>query len=155
MLKKVILYSLVVACGDFSPAAAEPPPAGVQIQEIEVSGPGCPQGTVHPTLSPNGSALSILFDQFQGQIEPGTRIIRVVCDVRVKLSKPLDMTFAFASADFRGFVNLEPGVRAIQKVKLAGGFDENGRRDVNMSQQVWTGPISQEFIISAVITMSP
>lgn len=75
-----------------------------------------------------------------GRLAPEDHFARVICDLRLKLRKPRAMTFAFASADFRGFVNLEAGARASQRVRLAGGFNEDGQRDVNLSQQTWIGP---------------
>ena len=144
----VSLVIIGVAC--VLASHAQPAAASVEIESVGISGQGCPQGSVHPTISPNGAALSILFDRFNGQVEPGTKVVRVVCDIKLVLRKPLDMTFAFQSADFRGFVNLEAGVRAVQKVRLIGGFDENGVREANMSQQKWVGPVSENFEISAV-----
>ena len=130
--------SLVISCLACALVAqAQSAVASVEIESVGISGQGCPQGSVHPTISPNGAALSILFDRFYGQVDAGTKVVRVVCDIKLVLRKPLDMTFAFQSADFRGFVNLEAGVRAVQKVRLIGGFDENGVREANMSQQKW------------------
>lgn len=125
-------------------------PGDIEITSLEISGPGCPQGSVHPSLAPDGSALTILYDNFVGEISPADHFARVICDLRLRLKKPRAMTFAFASADFRGFVNLEPGARAIQRVRLGGGFDEDGKREVNLSQQTWIGPLTEPFYFSAV-----
>ncbi|MBK7961724.1 MAG: DUF4360 domain-containing protein [Bdellovibrionales bacterium] len=148
----VFLSFLIVGilCLRLESSSAQMMAGDVEILSMELSGPGCPQGSVHPSLAPDGSALTVLYDNFVGEISPEDHFARVICDLRLKLRKPRAMTFAFASADFRGFVNLEAGARASQRVRLAGGFNEDGQRDVNLSQQTWIGPLTEPFYFSAV-----
>lgn len=131
-------------------ALAQINPGDISINSVTLAGTGCPAGSVHADMAPDGSALTLLFDRFVGEISPVDRLVRVICDVRLRLKKPRAMSFAFASADIRGFVHLEDGARAVQRIRLAGGFDENGQREVNLSQQIWNGPLTEPFTISAL-----
>ncbi len=40
----------------------------VSFREITYSGSGCPQGTVSTAISPDGSSLSVLFDEFRAEV---------------------------------------------------------------------------------------
>lgn len=40
----------------------------VTFREVTYSGTGCPQGTVSTAISPDGSALSIIFDEFRAEV---------------------------------------------------------------------------------------
>lgn len=145
-----LIFFFVIAFFRVDSSLAQLSPGDIELISVEIQGPGCPQGSVHATIAPDGSALTVLYDNFVGEISPADHFARVICDLRLRFKKPRTMTFAFTSADFRGFINLEAGARAIQRVRLGGGFDEDGKREVNLSQQTWTGPLTEPFYFSAV-----
>ena len=42
--------------------------AQVSFNNVTHSGTGCPQGTVSTAISPDGSSISILFDEFRAEV---------------------------------------------------------------------------------------
>ena len=70
------------------------------------AGPGCPAGTASFALTEDGQSISILFDQFIGQITPGMRGLTMSCQVVVPVNVTpgysLDTTLIYYS----GFIDL-------------------------------------------------
>lgn len=142
----MFLLSILLGLFQLVPAHAQAAP--VELAGYSVGGSGCPAGSVSVTLAPGGGAISILYSKLYGEAAAGDRNIRVNCNLNIKLKKPKDMAFTFTSADFRGFVDLEAGAYAQQKVRLTAGG--GGPRDIHLSEQTWTGPLSQDYIMSVV-----
>lgn len=67
----VFLSFLIVGilCLRLESSSAQMMAGDVEILFMELSGPGCPQGSASP-LAPDGSALTVLYDNFVGEISP-------------------------------------------------------------------------------------
>lgn len=100
-------------------------------------GNGCPAGSASATVSPDGSAVSILFDQYIAEAgnTTGRRIDRKTCNLAVPIQVPQGYSVAIFKVDYRGF-NAVP----------AGGYNRfdveyfwAGARGPRMSR-VFTGP---------------
>jgi len=69
---------------------------------------GCPEGSYSIVISPDGTTLSVLFDQFTVQsmsTSPGGKD-RKVCRISAPLNLPANYSIGVYKADYRGFVKL-------------------------------------------------
>lgn len=85
-----------------------------QIGQPIVDGDGCPSGSVSAVISPGGTAISILFDQFTIEIGPGRytkpQMMRN-CRFRIPLNLQAGYNIDVSKIDYRGFATLENGNR--------------------------------------------
>ncbi len=76
-------------------------------QPTSISGNGCNPSTARATLSPNGGAISLLFDAFvaeAGGSKPPTDRKTCILDIPVRVAPGYQA--AVSAVDYRGFVNL-------------------------------------------------
>ncbi len=123
--------------------------AGLLITEVISGGAGCPQGTVQVVMSPDATAMTVLYDAFHLNVKDANSVAIMDCEVRVKFEKPAATNFGIESADFRGFVSLEPGLVALQKVHVRSGSTREERlASAEFAEQRWIGPVNEEFILT-------
>jgi hypothetical protein len=68
---------------------------------------GCPEGTYSVVVSPDGTTLSILFDQFTlNSSDPASGMRRKVCRISTPLSLPANQSIGVYKVDYRGFAKL-------------------------------------------------
>ena len=67
---------------------------------------GCPQGTFSVVNSPDGSTLSILFDDFSVTAGAGKDTDRKVCSLTVPLNLAEGYSLGVYKVDYRGFARL-------------------------------------------------
>ena len=61
------------------------------------------------------------------------------------------MGFRIESADFRGFVHLDPGVIADQNVRISSSpIPELRKVSAEFASQQWVGPVSQNYTLTTV-----
>ena len=130
-------------------SAQTPDPSQVQVESIDYGGTGCPQGTTSVVLSPDAMALSVLYDDFLVSVGGSTGLTQDMrnCEVRVRLRVPPGWGLDFDSADFRGFVSLQPGVRAVQRVNFKVDHEPIEKE---FRRTVWRGPVEENFNITGV-----
>jgi hypothetical protein len=111
------------------------------MEQMSASGSGCPAGSVGATLSPDGTALSVLYSQFTVE---GTGSAEKTCQVVVRMRAPQGYRVRMASADLRGFNALPEGARS--------QFDTTIRftdwRDWTQAEsysQKFAGPMADDF----------
>lgn len=77
----------------------------LQIGQPNYGGNGCPAGTASATISPDGSAVSILFDQYIAEAGGDTRkrIDRKSCQLAIPIQVPQGYSVALLQVDYRGF----------------------------------------------------
>ncbi len=77
-------------------------------------GTGCPGGSASTNLSPDGSALSILFDSYvvESGGNTGKRLDRKSCNVSIPVQVPNGYSVAVFQVDYRGFTSIPRGGRA-------------------------------------------
>lgn len=81
----------------------------VRIQTPRLSGDGCTgAATASATLAPDGSALSVLFDNFVARAGTGTsvRMKRTSCVMEIPVTVPAKTQVAITRADTRGYNSL-------------------------------------------------
>ncbi len=87
--------------------------ASVSLGQPSYGGSGCPAGSASASVSPDGSALSILFDSYA--VEAGgsnPRVARKSCNLSIPVKVPNGMSVSLISADYRGFADLPAGTEA-------------------------------------------
>lgn len=130
-------------------------PGRVTITQVQARGSGCPAGSVSGNISPDGSAFTLLMDNYQAISNGNLQIDRKMCDVRVDLAVEPGWSYAIISADYRGFVSVSPGSVATHQaiysfdgskpINERPGF-ENGKGHAFRAQE-FRGPIMQNYTI--------
>ncbi len=125
--------------------------AQISLISAEYQGSGCPQGQVSVTMTPNGSAFSILYDAFDLRVDKNITVARASCRVALHVKKPRKTGFRIENAEFRGFVALDAGVSASQNVKVMVGPNHGHQKlSAEFGSQIWQGPIAENYNLSAV-----
>ncbi len=154
-----------------------------QFEEPVLRGTGCPTGTAHVVMSPDGQSMSILFDRFLAQVpqtdgnndndvvddekpEVGSksdaRLNQKVCNIVVSALLPPGMRADQfqVSYDYRGFVQADPGVRLVYRSLLLErqGLAAPAQRSL-LERRVWratpqTGAVAEDFSIRSTQTIA-
>lgn len=86
-----------------------------EITSVNVSGSGCPVGSVGVTLSPDLKSISILFDKFAQSAVKGNNSIaslRKSCQFRLGVHVTPGYNLEATTLQYRGFTDLPVGVKA-------------------------------------------
>jgi hypothetical protein len=124
-------------------------PAEIGLDSITYGGDGCPQGSLSAVLSPDASEITIFFDAFQTRVGADLTTARAACEVKLNIRKPKLWSYKIESVDFRGFVFLDRGVRAEQKVDFQNGPAMAGFNK-SFGYQRFSGPINQNYTLSTI-----
>jgi len=100
------LLSMVLVAG----AMAAQAQSGIKLGQPAYGGTGCPGGSASVTLSPDETAVSILFDSYLAEAgaSTGKTVDRKSCNISVPVQVPQGYSVAVFQVDYRGF-NLIPG----------------------------------------------
>ncbi len=130
------------------PSDPNAPPA--QIGQLSYAGSGCPEGSLGAVLSPDQTALAILFDRFVAEAggTTGQGAARLDCTFVLPITLPDGYALSVVAMDFRGFTSLPNGAKAAlssthrfrHKMK---GSPWNGKRG-----DVMTGPFEDSFFFT-------
>lgn len=84
---------------------------GIRLGTPAYGGTGCPAGSASITLSPDETAISVLFDNFVAEAGgmTGKRVDRKSCNLTIPVSVPQGYSVAIFSVDFRGFNSIPYG----------------------------------------------
>lgn len=87
---------------------------GLLLGEPAYGGTGCPAGTAAVTVSPDQSAISILFDNYVAEAgrSIGKRLDRKSCNITIPVKVPSGYTVSIFQVDYRGFASVPSGARA-------------------------------------------
>ena len=131
----------VAAVGLAGSAIAQTP---LQLGQPEFGGTGCPQGTVTAILSPDGTALSILYDAYVAEAggTTGRTFQRMSCNVAIPVDVPNGITVSILAIDYRGFNLLPQGARSNFRVEY---FFAGSRGPI--FNQTFTGPLEADYLI--------
>jgi hypothetical protein len=72
--------------------------------EGDFSGSGCPAGSATAVLSPDGTTLSVLFDSFAAEAQPGVSSASSQCSFRIPINVPAGSRVGVYKIDYRGYV---------------------------------------------------
>lgn len=149
-LKSGIVFSSVFLFA--APALAQ----NTRIEGFTYAGSGCPVGSAAGIISPDQKALTVIFDNFAAQAGPGYPLSanRAFCQLAVDLRFDPGWQVAVFDATYRGFADLEPGVRAAHETSyyfsgspltsgpllwnMVGPFTSNFSRTDSFSTTVWS-----------------
>lgn len=84
----------------------------VRLGQPAYGGTGCPAGSASVTVSPDQSALSILFDNYVAEAGGGRRVDRKSCNISVPVSVPSGYSVAVFQVDYRGFNSIPRGAQS-------------------------------------------
>jgi hypothetical protein len=114
------------------------------LDQVKFTGSGCPAGTVDVALSPDGTALSVLYSAFTIEAAQGSG--SKTCQVVAQMQAPKGFRVHMARADLRGFNGLPQGAN--------GTLDTTIRftdwRDWSQTQsysQNFAGPLNDNFYL--------
>ncbi|MBJ7903540.1 DUF4360 domain-containing protein [Streptomyces sp. NPDC003656] len=119
LLSGAVAALLTTALPAHAPSSVldNPPPDKIVIDVATVNGSGCPQGTAAVAVSPDNTAFTVTYSDYLAQAG-GTSdptAYRKNCQLNLVVHVPQGFTYAIASADYRGFLSLQPGASATQK----------------------------------------
>ncbi len=106
---------------------AKPPVYAEGVRTVETQ--GCPAGSFSVVTSPDGSALSVLFDKFTvSGTEANGGFARMTCALEIPLHLPEGYSLGVYQVDYRGFAHLEAKQRGELQVDYGTGRGNRGRR---------------------------
>ena len=88
--------------------------AQLQLGQPSYGGTGCPGGSASANVSPDGTALSILFDSYVAAAggSTGKRLDRKSCNISIPVQVPNGYSVAVFQVDYRGFTSIPRGGRS-------------------------------------------
>ena len=139
-MKKVLGMALAAVTMTTS-AMAE----GLQLGTPSYGGNGCPAGSASVSLSPDSSAVSILFDQYSVEAggTTGKVIDRKSCNIAIPVHVPQGYSVSIFEVDYRGFNALPHGARSQFNVEyfFAGSAGPRFRKD-------FAGSLTDNYLLS-------
>lgn len=91
--------------------------AGISLGVPGYGGTGCPASSASVTLSPDQTALSILFDNYVVEAGNGRTIDRKSCNIAIPVHVPQGYAISVFQVDYRGFNSLPVGARSTFNVE--------------------------------------
>lgn len=97
--KLIITFSVIFS------ALAVHAEGGLQLGNPQYGGTGCPSGSASALASPDGSAISILFDNYVAEAgrTTGRKVDRKSCNISIPVMVPQGYSVAILAVDYRGF----------------------------------------------------
>jgi hypothetical protein len=139
----------IVLLSQVSPAWADDPV--VQIGNPTYQGTGCPVGTVSATLSPDATALSLIFDKYSvetGKSASGVIADRKQCSFLIPMTLPSGYSVTVMRVDYRGYRNLPAGAFGAFQANFSFQDRRRAHRGVPDVRQSFRGPAEGDFFIS-------
>lgn len=108
-------------------------------------GSGCPSNSVSATLSPDGKALSLLFDEYfvEAGGPTGKSFDRKTCNVAIPVHVPQGRSVSVIAVDYRGYNQLPRGANS----KFSVEYFFAGSRGPTYAK-TFSGPIGKDYLIT-------
>lgn len=110
---------------------------------------GCPEGSYSIVMSPDGTTLSILFDQFTVASSGTSGMQRKVCRISAPLNLPADYSIGVYKVDYRGFAKLAAKQESELDVQYFLGPRDNQRGRV--FKRKIKGPHEDDYLFTETI----
>lgn len=140
-----LVLGFFAALSAAAPAPADKPdPNQVTITGVSYAGTGCPAGKAAVSHSEDWQTVTILFDQYQAVIGPGTTFAdhTKYCNINFQVHYPPGYQYTLYKNDYTGQANLEAGVTAKQTSSYwFAGFVGNKPK----LQSTWYGPFNDQY----------
>ncbi len=117
----------------------------LRLGQAAYGGTGCPAGTASVTVSPDQSALSILFDSYVAEAgnTTGKTIDRKSCNISIPVTVPNGYSVAVFQVDYRGFTAVPRGAQ----VRFDAEYFWAGSTGFRVSRQ-FAGPYNDNYTVS-------
>ena len=139
-----LLGTLVMA----APAHATPEPAPkpdkmMIIDVVSANGSGCPAGSADIQVSPDYTAFTVTYSKYTASVGPDATPLdfRKNCQMALDIKVPSGITFAIASADYRGYASLRHGSFGQQ----AASYYFQGHSQTTRSRHDFKGPMEDSW----------
>lgn len=140
-----LVMSLASGLWPAAPSAADgPDPSQVYVRSVTYGGSGCPQGTVGSSFSADRKTFTLIFDSFVASIGHGVPNAesRKTCQLNVILQIPQGFSYSVNTTDYRGFVQLDAGVTAVQKSI----YYFSGEISQASAASTFNGPLAKDYL---------
>lgn len=124
-------------------------PPGLDLSQIYIAGityggSGCKQGTVGIKLSEDRKTFTLIFDEYIATIGPKIPIqdSRKNCQINVDMHYPGGFQYSVMNTDYRGFVELDEGVKGTQKAT----YYFTGDQKQTSLETNFHGPVSMDYL---------
>ncbi len=119
---------------------------GAYIDLPQYNGSGCPFGKLSAALSPDQTAMSVLFDDYSVRAGGSIYTDRKSCDITIPFFVPIGYQVGIVRTDYRGFIDLPVGGQAKFKVEyfLAG-------ENTLPYTEVFSGSLSDNFLLQDTV----
>jgi hypothetical protein len=140
------LVSLVMTALMLTVAAVQAEAQSLTLGQPAYGGTGCPAGSASVTISPDSTALSILFDSYIAEAgnTTGRRVDRKSCNIAIPVNVPNGYSVAVFQVDYRGF-NSVPGNGAYTRMNAE--YFWAGSQGPTFAR-TWQGPSNSDFTFS-------
>lgn len=129
-----------------------PPPFTLNVRVIRAVGPGCPDGTASVSMSPDGTAFSVLFDQLVTEVAATTSplVEETFCNVTIGVAFRGQYRVAIIGSDVRGFVAVPAGGQSTLSVQHTSIFALTSKVTQRMNfTQNFVGPRNENIMLSS------
>lgn len=124
----------------------QPEALGVRITEVVANGTGCPLGSSHVVIDPDGKNFTITFDKYLTEITPATSGESKSCQYAIGFRSAPGVQYAVESIDYSGSIALDDGVQGKMESRyyIQGSPDTGGKP---LTTQL-TGPLQNTFLFT-------
>lgn len=136
---------LVTAFAVLMAAQAHAQSSALRLGEPAYGGTGCPAGSASVSVSPDQSAVSILFDQFLTEAgrTNGRRMDRKSCNLSIPVYVPQGYSVALFQVDYRGYNGIPGGAYN----RFDAEYFWAGSRGPRISRQFY-GPLNDVYTLT-------
>ncbi len=127
------------------------PPSPVSIQNVSVSGSGCPEGSAAIIISPDQTAFSVLLDQSIAQSDTQTPLTQKVCELTIVSKVPAGWKFNLHTTDFRGFSQVDPGSETFQRTSYYSLSQSQKWSLIRQSKKTFTPNFNDNYFIEHLL----
>jgi hypothetical protein len=146
IIRKFNVKLVVLVASLFLFGAGELWARGLKLGQPNYQGTGCPAGSVALTVSPDESAVSVLFNSFVVEAggQTSKRLDEKTCGISIPIEVPAGYSLSVATVDYRGYV-FSPKQNIFNNMSVDyNWFGHPGRH----YETKFSGPIEQNFTIS-------
>jgi len=147
------MKSISIACLSvlFAATTAMADIQGISLGNPSYGGTGCPAGSASVTLSPDATALSLLFDSYVAEAggNTGRRLDRKSCNVAVPVNVPGGFSVSVISVDYRGFNAVPAGGMTQFNVEYFFAGSSGPR-----FQKTFVGPRNSDYLLTNTLIAS-
>ncbi|AFY02474.1 DUF4360 domain-containing protein [Bdellovibrio bacteriovorus] len=134
---------LIAIAGMISAMSLQANAQEIRLGQPAYGGTGCPAGSASVTVSPDASALSILFDNYVAEAGSGRSMDRKSCNISVPVTVPSGYSVAVIQVDYRGFNFVPRGGMS----RFDAEYFWAGARGPRISR-TFMGPVNDSYTIS-------